>query len=49
VAAGHDHLVQWLSKRLGQSLKLPQLAGLGYELVGLAMLLTIRPPVFLLG
>lgn len=33
-AAQQAHLVQWLSKRLGRPLKLPQLAGLGYELVG---------------
>ena len=29
-----EHLVQWLSKRLGRPLKLPHLDGLGYELVG---------------
>lgn len=33
-AAQQAHLLQWLSKRLGRPLKLPQLAGLGYELVG---------------
>lgn len=29
-----DHLVQWLSKRLGKPLKVPSLAKQGYELVG---------------
>jgi anti-sigma factor RsiW len=33
-AAQQEHLVQWLSKRLGRPLKLPVLASLGYELVG---------------
>lgn len=33
-ASQEDHLVQWLSKRLGRPLKLPQLQALGYELVG---------------
>ena len=33
-AAQEDHLVKWLSKRLGQSVKAPDLALLGYELVG---------------
>lgn len=33
-AAQEDHLVKWLSKRLGQSLKVPNLGSLGYELVG---------------
>lgn len=33
-AQEQDHLVQWLSKRLGQPLKVPQLSPLGYELVG---------------
>ena len=33
-AAQEDHLVRWLSKRLGQSLKVPNLSSLGYELVG---------------
>lgn len=28
------HLVQWLSKRLGKSLKVPDLSGQGFELVG---------------
>ena len=32
--AQQEHLVQWLSKRLGRPLKVPQLAPLGYELVG---------------
>lgn len=33
-AAQHEHLVQWLSKRLGRPLKVPDLAAQGYELVG---------------
>jgi anti-sigma factor RsiW len=33
-AAQQDHLVQWLSKRLGKPLKVPVLAAEGYELVG---------------
>lgn len=33
-AAQEEHLVQWLSKRLGRPLKLPRLNELGYELMG---------------
>ncbi|MBA2960832.1 MULTISPECIES: anti-sigma factor family protein [Ramlibacter] len=33
-AAQQEHLVQWLSKRLGRSLKVPDLTMQGYELVG---------------
>lgn len=33
-AAQQDHLVQWLSKRLGKPLKVPLLSSQGYELVG---------------
>jgi anti-sigma factor RsiW len=33
-AAQQDHLVQWLSKRLGRPLKIPVLTSEGYELVG---------------
>jgi len=33
-AAQQDHLVQWLSKRLGRPLKVPVLTAQGYELVG---------------
>jgi anti-sigma factor RsiW len=33
-AAQQDHLVQWLSKRLGRQLKVPMLTAQGYELVG---------------
>lgn len=33
-AAQQEHLVQWLSKRLGRPLKVPVLAAQGYELVG---------------
>ncbi len=35
VDAGHEaHLVQWLSKRLGHSLVVPDLSGLGFQLMG---------------
>ena len=33
-AAQQEHLVQWLSKRLGRNLKVPDLTAQGYELVG---------------
>lgn len=33
-AAEREHLVQWLSKRLGRPLKVPDLSGEGYTLVG---------------
>lgn len=33
-AAQQEHLVQWLSKRLGRPLKVPVLAAQGYELMG---------------
>ncbi len=33
-ASEQDHLVQWLSKRLGRPLKVPKLSAQGYELVG---------------
>ena len=33
-AAQQEHLVQWLSKRLGRSLKVPDLSAQGYQLVG---------------
>jgi anti-sigma factor RsiW len=33
-AAQQEHLVQWLSKRLGRPLKVPVLSSQGYELVG---------------
>ncbi|MDB5964471.1 MAG: anti-sigma factor [Polaromonas sp.] len=33
-AAQQEHLVQWLSKRVGKPLKVPLLAAQGYELVG---------------
>ena len=33
-AAQQDHLVQWLSKRLGRPLKVPVLTAQGYDLVG---------------
>ncbi len=33
-AAQQEHLVQWLSKRVGKPLKVPVLASQGYELVG---------------
>jgi len=34
VAAQEKHLVKWLSKRFGQSVKTPELSNFGYELVG---------------
>lgn len=33
-AAQQEHLVQWLSKRVGRPLKVPNLSAQGYELVG---------------
>lgn len=33
-AAQQDHLVQWLSKRLGRPLKIPVLSAQGYDLMG---------------
>jgi anti-sigma factor RsiW len=33
-AAEHEHLVQWLSKRLGKPLQIPKLNAQGFELVG---------------
>lgn len=33
-AAEQEHLVQWLSKRVGKPLKVPNLSAQGYELVG---------------
>jgi anti-sigma factor RsiW len=33
-AAEQEHLVKWLSKRLGRPLKVPNLAGMGFDLVG---------------
>lgn len=33
-AAEQEHLVQWLSKRLGRPLKVPQLSSQGWQLVG---------------
>ena len=39
------HLVGWLSKRLGASLKVPQLTALGYQLVGGRLLPGNRGPV----
>jgi len=40
-----DHLVKWLSKRLGTNLRAPKLASLGYELVGGRLLSGSRGPV----
>ena len=37
-AVEQDHLVQWLSKRVGKPLKIPKLGSEGYELVGGRML-----------
>jgi len=39
------HLVTWLSKRLGASLKIPHLGGIGYSLVGGRLLPGERGPV----
>jgi anti-sigma factor RsiW len=33
-ASEQEHLVQWLSKRLGKPLKVPNLSAQGFELVG---------------
>lgn len=33
-ATEQDHLVQWLSNRLGQSIKAPDLTGFGFRLMG---------------
>lgn len=40
-----EHLVRWLSKRLGTTLKAPHLAPLGYELVGGRLLSGPQGPV----
>lgn len=40
-----DHLVGWLSKRLGTTLKAPKLAQVGYELVGGRLLSGPQGPV----
>jgi anti-sigma factor RsiW len=40
-----DHLVKWLSKRLGTDLKPPRLSPLGYELVGGRLLSGPQGPV----
>jgi anti-sigma factor RsiW len=40
-----DHLVRWLSKRLGTELKAPKLAQLGYDLVGGRLLSGPQGPV----
>jgi anti-sigma factor RsiW len=40
-----DHLVRWLSRRLGASLKAPKLSPLGYELVGGRLLSGPQGPV----
>ena len=46
VAANEEaHLVQWLSKRLGASLKIPHLGDIGYTLVGGRLLPGDRGPV----
>src|SRR5688572_1108016 len=39
------HLVRWLSKRLGASLKVPHLGGVGYQLVGGRLLPGNQGPV----
>ena len=40
-----DHLVKWLSKRLGTDLRIPKLAALGYGLVGGRLLSGPQGPV----
>ena len=40
-----DHLVKWLSKRLGTDLRVPELATLGYDLVGGRLLSGPQGPV----
>jgi len=40
-----DHLVKWLSKRLGTDLRVPKLATLGYDLVGGRLLSGPQGPV----
>ena len=40
-----DHLVKWLSKRLGTDLRVPELATLGYDLVGGRLLSGSQGPV----
>ena len=44
-ANDEEHLVGWLSKRLGTTLKAPKLAPLGYELVGGRLLSGPQGPV----
>ena len=44
-AGEEEHLVNWLSKRLGTTLKAPKLAPLGYELVGGRLLSGPQGPV----
>lgn len=44
-ASQQDHLVQWLSRRLGARLHPPTLAGLGYELLGGRLLPGTNGPV----
>lgn len=41
----HDHLVRWLSKRLGTELKSPKLGKFGYDLVGGRLLAGSTGPV----
>ncbi len=44
-AAQEEHLVQWLSKRLGHALSIPRLGDLGFDLVGGRLLPGDRGPV----
>src|SRR5258706_3905093 len=44
-ADDEEHLVRWLSRRLGAPLKAPKLAPLGYELVGGRLLSGTQGPV----
>jgi anti-sigma factor RsiW len=44
-AAEEEHLVRWLSKRLGKDLQIPHLGPLGYDLVGGRLLSGPQGPV----
>jgi anti-sigma factor RsiW len=44
-AEQEDHLVKWLSKRIGTDLRVPKLAPLGYDLVGGRLLSGPQGPV----
>ena len=44
-ANDEEHLVRWLSKRVGTNLKAPQLSAVGYDLVGGRLLSGPQGPV----